>query len=92
MTHFSELQRAVSVHYSPIVLCASPGEGVAPVLGETIYSAWLLIAWCISLSWLLDCYQDSFLCQGQGAQRAASAYGWVTRVLSTVKQAQSLIF
>jgi hypothetical protein len=51
---------------------------------------WLLLAWCISLAWLLDCYQDSSLCQGQGARRVASAYGWVTIViLSMVKQAHS---
>jgi hypothetical protein len=36
---------------------------------------WLLLAWCISLAWLLDCYQDSSHCQGQGARRVASAYG-----------------
>ena len=51
---------------------------------------WLLLAWSISLAWLLDCYQDSSLCQGQGAQRVASAYGWVTIViLSMVKRAHS---
>jgi hypothetical protein len=26
-----------------------------------------ILSWCISLFWLLDCYQDSLLCQGQGA-------------------------
>jgi hypothetical protein len=46
-----------------------------------------ILAWCISLSWLLDCYQDSLLCQGQGARRLASACGWVTRVSSMVKRA-----
>jgi hypothetical protein len=41
---------------------------------------WLLLAW------LLYCYQDSSLCQGQGARRVALAYGWVTIViLSMVK-------
>jgi hypothetical protein len=51
---------------------------------------WLLLSWCISLAWLLDCYQDSSLCQGQGARRVASAYGWVTIViLSMVKRAHS---
>jgi hypothetical protein len=51
-----------------------------------------ILAWCISLSWLLDFYQDSLLCQGQGARRVASACGWVTRVSSMVKRAQSSIF
>jgi len=32
------------------------------------------------------------LYQSQGARRVASAYGWVTRVLSMVKRAQSFIF
>jgi hypothetical protein len=26
---------------------------------------WSLLAWCISLAWLLDCYHDSSLYQGQ---------------------------
>jgi hypothetical protein len=53
------------------------------------YQLWLLLAWCNSLAWLLDCYQDSSLYQGQGAWRVASAYGWVTIViLSMVKRAQ----
>jgi hypothetical protein len=51
-----------------------------------------ILAWCISLSWLLDYYQYSLLFQGKGARRVASAYGWVTRVSSMVKQAQSSIF
>ena len=61
------------------------GKVLRQFLGETICSAWLLLAWCISLSWLLDFYQDSFLYQGQGARRVALTYGWVTRVLSMVK-------
>jgi hypothetical protein len=52
---------------------------------------WLLLAWCISLAWLLIATRI-LLCQGQGARRVASAYGWVTRVLSMVKRAQSFIF
>jgi hypothetical protein len=51
-----------------------------------------ILAWFISLSWLLDIYQDSLLCQGQGARRVASTSGWVTRVSSMVKRAQSSIF
>ena len=51
-----------------------------------------ILSWCISFSWLLDFYQDSLLCQGQGAQRVASACGWVMRVSSVVKGAQSCIF
>jgi hypothetical protein len=50
-----------------------------------------ILAWCISLSWILDCYQDSLLYQGQGTRRVASAYGWVMRVSSMVKRAQSSI-
>jgi hypothetical protein len=47
---------------------------------------WLLLAWCISLAWLLYFYQDSSLCQGQGARRVALAYGLVTiMILSMVK-------
>jgi hypothetical protein len=51
-----------------------------------------ILAWCISLSWILYCYQDSLLGQGQGAQRVASTCGWVTRVSSMVKRAESSIF
>jgi hypothetical protein len=51
-----------------------------------------ILAWYISLSWLLDCYQDFLLSQGQGARRVASASGLVTRVLSMVKRPQSSIF
>jgi hypothetical protein len=90
-THFSELQQVTCAHCSLAVLCASPGEGVAfwVALSDQL---WLLLAWCISLAWLLDCYQDSSLCQGQGAGRVASAYGWVTIViLSMVKRAHSNI-
>jgi hypothetical protein len=50
-----------------------------------------ILAWCISLSWLLIA-TSVLLCQGQGARRVASAYGWMTRVLSMVKRAQSFIF
>jgi len=50
-----------------------------------------ILAWCISLAWLLIA-TSILLCQGQGARRVASAYGWVTRVLSMVKRAQSFIF
>jgi hypothetical protein len=50
-----------------------------------------ILAWCISLAWLLIA-TNILLCQGQGAQRVPSAYGWVTRVLSMVKRVQSLIF
>jgi hypothetical protein len=59
---------------------------------DHLFSLVSILAWCISLSWLLDFYQDSLLGQGQGARRVASAYGWVTRVSSMVKQAQSSIF
>jgi len=53
---------------------------------------WLRISWCIILSWLLYFHQDFSLYQGQGAQRVASAYGWVTIViLSMVKRAHSNI-
>ena len=80
-THFSELQKATYAHCSLAVLCVSPGEGATPVLGGLSDQIWLLLAWCISLAWLLDCYQDSSLCQGQDARRVASAYGWVTIVI-----------
>jgi hypothetical protein len=93
LTHFLESQKATSAHCSLAVLCASPGEGVAPVFGGLSDQLWLLLSWCINLAWLLDCYQDSSLCQGQGAWRVASAYGWVTIViLSMVKRAHPLIF
>jgi hypothetical protein len=93
LTQFSELQKATSAHCSLAVLCTSPGEGAALVLGGVFDQLWLLIYWCISLSWLLDCYQDSSLYQGQGARRVASAYGWVTiMILSMVKQSHPLIF
>jgi hypothetical protein len=59
---------------------------------DHLFSLVFILAWCISLSWLLDCYQDSLLGQGQGAWRVASAYGWVTRVPSMVKRAKSSIF
>jgi hypothetical protein len=59
---------------------------------DHLFSLVSILAWCISLSWLLDYYQDSVLGQGQGAWRVASACGWVTRVSSMVKQAQSSIF
>jgi hypothetical protein len=59
---------------------------------DHLFSLVSILAWCISLSWLLDCYQDFLLGQGQGAQRVASVYGWVTRVSSMVKRAQSSIF
>ena len=92
LTHFSKLQRAVFAHCSPTVLCANPGEGVAPVLGwDYLISLVSIFAWCISLAWLLIA-TSILLCQGQGARRVASANGWVTRVLSMVKQAQSFIF
>jgi hypothetical protein len=45
------------------------------------YHLWLLLSRCISLTWLLDFYRDFYLCQGQGAQRVASTYGWVTIVI-----------
>jgi uncharacterized membrane protein YoaK (UPF0700 family) len=47
-----------------------------------------ILVWCISLAWLLIA-TSILLCQGQGARRVASAYGWVTTVLSMVKQTQS---
>jgi hypothetical protein len=59
---------------------------------DYLISLGFILAWCISLSWLLDCYQYSLLCQGQGARRVASTCGWVTRVSSMVKRAQSSIF
>ena len=73
LTHFLESQKATSVHCSLAVLCASPGEGVATVFGGLFDQLWLLLTWCINLAWLLDCYQDSSLYQGQGARRVASA-------------------
>jgi hypothetical protein len=47
-----------------------------------------ILVCCISLSWILDCYQDSLLCQGQGSKRVALACGWVMRVSSMVKQTE----
>jgi hypothetical protein len=42
------------VHYSLAVLCASSGEGVAPVSGlDYLISFGYFLAWCISLAWLL---------------------------------------
>jgi hypothetical protein len=58
---------------------------------DHLFSLVSILPWCISLSWLLDFYQDSLLGQGQGAQRVALAYGWVTRVSSMVKRAQYFI-
>jgi hypothetical protein len=61
------------------------GEGVAPVSGwDYLISLVSILAWCISLAWLLIA-TSIILCQGQGARRVASTYGWVTRVLSMVK-------
>jgi hypothetical protein len=80
------------VHCSLAVLCASSGEGVALVSGlDFLINFGYFLAWCISLAWLLIATRI-LLCQGQGARRVASTYGWVTRVLSMVKQAQSFIF
>jgi hypothetical protein len=68
------------------------GKSVAPVSGwDYLISLVSILAWCISLAWLLIA-TNILLCQGQGARRVASAYGWVTRVLSMVKRAQSFIF
>jgi hypothetical protein len=42
------------VHCSQAVLCASSGEGVAPISGlEYLISFGYFLAWCISLAWLL---------------------------------------
>jgi hypothetical protein len=68
------------------------GEGVAPVSGwDYMISLVSIFAWCISLAWILIA-TNILLYQDQGARKVASAYGWVTRVLSMVKQAQSFIF
>ena len=61
------------------------GKVLHQFLGGTILLALVsILAWCISLAWLLIA-TSILLCQGQGARRVASAYGWVTRVLSMVK-------
>jgi hypothetical protein len=75
------------------VLCTSLwGRVLRKFLGGTICSALVtFLTWCIGLAWLLIA-TSILLCQGQGARRVASAYGWVTRVFSMVKRAQSFIF
>jgi hypothetical protein len=61
------------------------GEGVVPVSGwDYLIMLISILSWCIILSWLLIS-TNILLCQGQGAQRVASAYGWVKRVFSMVK-------
>jgi hypothetical protein len=80
------------VHCSWQFCAQVSGEGVVPVSGwDYLISLVSILAWCISLAWLLIA-TSILLCQGQGARRVASAYGWVTRVLSMVKRAQSFIF
>jgi hypothetical protein len=79
--------------------CAQVLEKVLPPVLKPIASIfwvglsdqiWLRLSWCIILAWLLYFHQDFSLYQGQGAQRVASAYGWVTIViLSMVKRAHS---
>jgi len=61
-------------------------------VGSSIQFSFYFFAWCIEPLLAIDFYQDSLLGQGQGAQRVASACGWVTRASSMVKRAQSSIF
>ena len=83
--------------HASIVLCAGfLGEMESGALDSRWDHMFILVSilflGAFSLSWLLYCYQDSLLSQGQGAQRVGSASGWVTRVSSMVKRAQSSIF
>ena len=67
------------------------GKVLRQFLGGTILSSLVsILAWCISLAWLLIA-TNIILYQGQGARRVASAYGWVTWVLSMVKRSQYFI-
>jgi hypothetical protein len=61
-------------------------------VGSSVQFSFYSLAWCIYPLLAIDCSQYSLLGQGQGARRVASACGWVTRVSSMVKRAQSSIF